>query len=349
MRGFDGMSRFLSAGVRRLKQSVKVLAAAGVVTSAMAVGTSHAGTPLRVHYYPNIFVMLPIWVAQEKGLFTAQGIDAEMFDILGGTVAMTALAGKSIDVLQIPPNYTIVYNNKNPEQRVTQVAALYGAPIYSLVGLNDLVAGCEDAKKPYPAPINCMKGKKIGVVALGSDNYQVILSLLAQAGLTDKDVAIVPTGTTVATVNMLRTAQIDYGIMAEPHATQILETKLVQELVDISNDPLMKPWIGNASYALTAAVKQEPEKFHAYARAIGEAVKFIHDDNNADELRTILLKYVKVEPEIATAMLKRSRANFSAANDCQAIANQAQWLINTDQLEDGQAPKCEDFVLPDTK
>lgn len=346
MRAFN-ITGGLRACIRRAKRSAKVVAAAAIsvgLLSAAVVPTS-AATPLRVHYYPNIFVMLPVWVAQEQGLFTANGLEAEMFDILNGTVAMTALAGNSIDVLQIPPNYTIVYNNKNPEQRVTQLASLYGAPIYSFVGQNEAIAACADAGKPYPAPLNCLKGKTIGVVALGSDNYQVVLSLLSQVGLTEKDVTIVPTGTTVATVNMLRTKQIDYGIMAEPHATQVLETKLVQELVNISDDPLMKPWTGNASYALTAAVNKEPEKFHAYARAIDEAVKFILDEKNFDATQAILMKYMKVEPEIATVMLRRSVSNFSAQNDCKAIENQSTWLIKTGQLPDGKAPKCEDFVL----
>jgi hypothetical protein len=52
---------------------------------------------------------------------------------------------------------------------------------------------------------------------------------------------------------------------------------------------------------------------------------------------------------MASAMLKRTRVNFSAANDCKAIANQAQWLRNTGQLPTGQEPKCEDFVLQEAK
>lgn len=321
------------------------IAGASAIILAGSVAPSHAATPLRIHYYPNVFVMLPVWVAQEKAFFTANGIEAQLFDLSNGTVAVTALASGSIDVLQMPPNYTIVYNNKNPEQRVTQLTSLYGAVIYSLMGKKELVEQCADAKKPYPQPINCMKGKKVGIVALGSDNYQVVKSLLSQVGLKETDVELIPTGGTVGTVNMIKTGQIEFGIMAEPGSTLALDSKLVERLVHITDDPLMNPWIGNASFASTAAVKQDPGKYGAYALAIGEAVKFILDEKNFNEVRDILLKYMKVDPVIATAMLHENFKYFSSKNDCTAVENQNKWLVQTGQLPAGKEANCQDFFL----
>lgn len=347
MKNLAVTGEMLRACMQRAKRSAKVVAAAAIsvgLLSAAAV-PAYAAAQLKVHYYPNVFVMLPIWVAQEKGFFAANDIEAELFDMSNGTVAMTALASGSIDILQMPPNYTVVYNNKNPEQRVTQISALYGAPIYSLLGLKDVVAACADAKKAYPAPLNCLKGQRVGVVALGSDNYQVVRSLLAQVGLTENDVNITPTGGTVGTVNMIKSNQIDYGIMAEPGSSLAKESGLVDPLVDIASDPLMKPWTGNASFASTALLKKDPAKFQAYARAIDEAATFIRDEKNLDETQAILLKYMKVEPAIASVMLRANFGTFTAQNDCQALDNQAKWLAGTGQLPEGSAPKCDDFFL----
>ncbi len=48
-------------------------------------------------------------------------------------------------------------------------------------------------------------------------------------------------------------------------------------------------------------------------------------------------------------MLRRNISNFSAANDCKAVENQAKWLIKTDQLAEGKEPDCNDFFFVQKK
>lgn len=343
------VQKVMAAGINRgwIGRSAKIVATIGISLGLLAtpLRVAEAGTPLRIQYYPDVLLNLPIWVAQERNFFAAHGIDAKLFELNSAPVAVSALAGNSVDIIQFPVNYGVIYNNKNPQQRVTQVTGFFAAAYYSVLGSNELIASCPDAKKAFPGPVSCLKGKKVGISTLGSESHQFLRSLLSRVGMTDKDVTLVPTGGAVGALNMLRTGQTEYSLMVEPGTTTALELKTFGRLVDLSDDTLLNPWTGQASYTLTATVEREPAKFRAFARAIDDAVKFIRDPGNANEVQRIFLKYAHMEPELASVMLRRNLSNFVAGNDCAAIANQSKWLVSTGQLPAGSEPKCEDFTL----
>src|SRR2546428_13101766 len=81
---------------RRVARSICVLAA--VAFLAVTVGSGAAQQKLKIVGFampttpPNL-VHIPVWVAQETGIFARYGIDAKIFTFEGGPSALRALIG----------------------------------------------------------------------------------------------------------------------------------------------------------------------------------------------------------------------------------------------------------------
>ncbi|MBF9235503.1 ABC transporter substrate-binding protein [Microvirga alba] len=318
------------------------------LATAMLAGMTAAGnaqTKFKVQHSDGNFTMLPTYIAYEEGFFKKNGLDVELINLNQSTVAVSAVSGGSIDVMFIAPTFIMVFNTKNPDHPLRMVVNTIEGPIYSLIGKNELIDACPEAKLPYPEPIKCLKGKRIGVTAIGSDNYFTARSLLAEGGLKESDAYVLALGGSVVLANALRAGQADYIVSVEPSRAMLVDNlKIGRDLVDLRKGALMDSWSGHAAFAPKASIEKNPEKYRLFAASISEAINFINDPKNDDKVVKSFKKHSAADEAIIRAMLLQNRAGFSSKTSCKALDNGVKWLIETQQIASSQATNCSDFV-----
>lgn len=316
---------------------------------AMPVSEASSQTPFKLQHYTGIFLEAPVYVAVHEGFFEKHGLNVELFGIMQGTTSIAALSNGSVDAIYHATSFAMSFNAKSPPDPAVLISNIYAAPIYDLIGRNEVMQACPDFGKPFPEPLKCLKGKRIGITALGSDNYNVMVSLMKAVDLTESDATLVATGGGALQANALRADQVDYILSVEPAATMIVDVlKVGDRLVDISADPLMAHWSGEGAFALKANVAANPEKFNAFAQAIADAIEFMQDPANDDKVAAAFEPHGKQDPELMKAMLNRNRSFFAATIDCEAYSNVSKWLVESGQVGAVNMP-CEEFVAPGAK
>jgi NitT/TauT family transport system substrate-binding protein len=153
-------------------------ALAATACSAPSLPLSHRKITLGFSAWPGWF---PWQVAQEEGLFGANGIDVDLRYYDNYTDSLNALATGAIDA-----------NSQTLNDTLTSVA---GGSKQTIVLVNDNSTGNDKIiARPGITSISDLKGKKVAVEAGTVDHYLLLLAL-SQSGLTEQDIHLVPMGT----------------------------------------------------------------------------------------------------------------------------------------------------------
>jgi NitT/TauT family transport system substrate-binding protein len=323
-----------------------LLAVATGCSSTDSAPGSSGNLPIKVGTYPGSWLEIPTYVAKEKGFFADNGLEAELITNNSGPVMVAAAAAGSIDTFPFTPNATMVANSQGYEFK--QIAATKSGPIYDVLGSKKVMEACPHAGRPYPEPIQCMKGKKLSINALGSDNYNVALTLLKDAGLSEKDLSIVPISTTGGMMTALQQGQTDFVISIQPAAAQLVDVERVAtRIVSLAKDSnqYFSNWPGYGSFAIKHSIDSAPDKYRRFADSLDAAVGWIIDPRNKEELAEIFMKYApNIQRESALVLAQNAPGSFDTQLTCSAVENASKWLQETGQLSREESVKCEDFV-----
>jgi len=312
-------------------------------------GASDTGTAnFKVGTYEGLWLEAPVYVAQEKGIFKKHGLNVDRVNIQSGPTQLAAASSGGIDAITLTTNAVMLANSKG--QTFEQLIGNIPHQIYGLAGLKKVMDACPNAKEPYPKPILCMKGKRIGVTALGSDNYNVAVSLLQDVGLTKDDVTLLPLGGAVQLGQAMLAGQTDFIVSVEPAPTQVEEvSKIAVPVVPLrtgSTNKYFTTWAGEGFFATDKVLKSNPKMYQGFVDAIVEATDWTADPANQAELITIFKKYAPNTPaDTLDALAKTAPDTFGARLSCKGIENARDWLVQTNQMTGNQGVKnCQQFV-----
>lgn len=165
-------------------------AAAAALALLGATGPSSAGAKVRVAITSYGFLFLPVFVAQELGFFTREGLDVEIINTGSAPKAYAALAGGNVEMLVASPVAGL-------RARAAGVPSLIIGAITTQYASN-IVISTEWAKKhqitpesSYEQRLAALKGITIGTVDRGGGVDQLIHFLAKEAKLdADRDMEI---------------------------------------------------------------------------------------------------------------------------------------------------------------
>lgn len=179
---------------------------------------------------PTSPLYLPVSLAAALKSYEAEGLTVDVRYAPDGAIPPGAMfAGQSVD-----------FAVRNRSWRV--VAALTRTPAVVLLVRADL-------KDAITTPAD-LKGRRIGVSAIGAHTHLVATALLQHAGLAAADAAIVPVGTSTLAA-AFASRSIDAGFGYEPYASQVVADGKAVLLADLRAPPSTDRWLGG-SYPYTA-------------------------------------------------------------------------------------------------
>ena len=170
--------------------------------------------------------VLPMVVAQEKGYFREEDLDVELI-LMPASVANMALIGGNVDFISSGPSVIGAIARGAP---LKFVFICFNRPMHWLYA------------KPEIKDVQGLKGKKIGVSAVGSSIHFLVQEILKRDGLdSTRDVTILGVGTTANRYAALQSGTIDATNLTPPFNFKAQESGLRELVAFVKQDYLVEP------------------------------------------------------------------------------------------------------------
>jgi NitT/TauT family transport system substrate-binding protein len=233
-------------------------------TALFAAAPTHAAETVKAASAQNSVGSLPLILAQQRGFFTAEGINFEIVDFNGGGPAVQALAGGSVDVCICASDHAVRLASRGLGGSV--LVALTEKHGYALLAKSDA---------PYKDWAS-LKGQKIGITSPGSLTDNTVRWAIKNAGMNpDTDIQIISAGLGGPMRAAVDTGALAAGMFTTPDTQALLSLgEKYKPVVDFRNldypalDLLVtKPWL-NSHDAVA----------HGLARAVVKAEQLAASD-----------------------------------------------------------------------
>lgn len=212
-------------------------------------------------------------LVDDQGFFAKKNIELEFIPGAGGGDAIKNIASGKADIAFTDPGSFFAALDKG--EKLIALYDIYPHNVFNVVSLKQSnIIAPED-----------LKGKKIGVYSLSSGTRQNLLVLLKQAGLTEENVEIIPTG-------VLNFAPLMQGLVDATAATDTgLATGKAKGLgeVDIIQ---VKDHFNYSSdlFVVTEAIyQQKPDELGAFLAGYKKSVQWMLD--NPEEAAQLAVKH----------------------------------------------------------
>lgn len=172
-----------------------------ILLCCVRVDIGAAADRVRFAYPAKSLNYLPITLGRDKGIFQSENIDLQMV-LVTSTIQVSALTTGDIDF--------------SGAQSQVMAGAARGLPV-KVVGFLTVKPSFWLMAKAEIKSMAELKGKIIGITAIGSSTDTLARFLIAKNGLMpDRDVAFLGTGTTANILTAMRAGTIDAGVLSPP-------------------------------------------------------------------------------------------------------------------------------------
>ena len=218
----------------------------------------------------------PLYIAQDLKLFEKFGLDAEIVNIRGSAINNASLMAGEIQMAVA--NGTIAIT-----------AAARGAPIVIVATIGPTRYSLVSRTLSSPTQL---KGKTIGIGGFGIGDYTVLRRLLPKLGFHDKEVTLLPTGTTSSfdRLNMMLSGKAD-AVMATRSNIDRVELRGIKLNVLAGTEELGVEVSGGDFFTTREFLRAKPNQIKAVFRAFGEAVRI--GRQNREVFHRAIRRYMK--------------------------------------------------------
>jgi NitT/TauT family transport system substrate-binding protein len=295
------------------------------------VGGAAVAKTINVAYpSPSWNTSLPVSMAKEFGLFTAEGLEVQPVYVRGGPVVMAALLGGDADFAVIA-GVTAVTSI----QRGADIVIVGGHTAY----IDQVLIGAKGVTR-----LGELKGKVVGVTGSGGVTEFATVEALARKGLLrDKDYTILYSGNSPARVNALENGLIQAGAFSAIEKV-VMEQKGYPLLLETGKTIPEFPFM--VIVTSRQKIKAHPSEIMAFLRAVRNSMNLIQTNKEK-----VIGAALKKDPNANVAVLRKSLDytvdSFSinlAKKNIQALVNAAKLGVNLDAPGATEKFFLEDFM-----
>ncbi len=278
---------------------------------------------VRVGYFGNT-CEAPLFAAYEQGFFKEEGLDAEL--IKGDhTILKEGLATNKIDVT----DGLLMQWIKPAEQglNVRFTTGLHTGCIKILVPANSAIKS-----------VNDLKGKRIGVPAIGGGPMNLVVRLLSSAGIDVKNGVTWRAFPNAELELALAKGEVDVITLADPLAQIIVNKGKARTLFDSAVD---KPFSNEYCCLLVLngkIVQEDPKTAAAITRAVMKGAKWVSENPEKTAKMEVERKYIPGDADVNAKILAHYNYMPSVEGGEQAVIAGSKELKASGILEPGTDP-----------
>jgi len=302
------------------------------LASVDALAQSESKT-MKIQDYPGVGNML-VRVAISKGYCDRHGIKCELSMIPNAPLGAQALLAKNIDVAVLAPEVQIIKGAK-----IRAVAGAFSLVPVSLVIRNELPT--PNVGKGYPAFMQDLVGKKIGVPVRGGAGEFQFVAMLQNAGYSADNVSFVAVGAPNTGYPALISGQVDAVWSFEPTGTMCEFLNTCREIWRAATAPEPKEITAmNGAGVLFVFrqddIDQKPDVVEAFVETARDAEAFMQNAANFDDVAKIANNYFKFDlpngEGLMTATLRRGLPGYKVSISRPALKAAADYMYETKQI-----------------
>ena len=307
---------------------IAVLLAAVLVVAAAVVSPAQPRTAVKISVLRAAFVYFAPYVAEAKGFFARQGLDATLVYFRSGAETTTAVVSGSCEFGALATEHVTQVRDQGLKLKAI-VANLTDSP-FTLIVRKEVPL--PSAGQGYPAVVRDLKGLKLGVTGRGASTDFTLRYLLKDAGLDpDKDVTIVATGGADTSVAALTKGDVHGFLGFEPiQSLTIHGLGVAKAVVDIrkgEGPKLLHDYAYNSMVAKEDYLEANPETARRMVAAVMDTHRFLADPNNFEEAVKIAEKYFAgIDPKLLRQTLQDSIRAYRPVITRPAVANIGEML-----------------------
>jgi NitT/TauT family transport system substrate-binding protein len=223
------------------------------------------------------FIYLPLTLADRLGYFKDEGLAINIADLRGGSEALAAMMGGSVDMVAGFYEHTI--RARAQGKRLVMVALFDRYP--GLV----LMVGKQHADKVHS--IHDLLGKPVGVTAPGSSTDQLVKYILRQNNLDPQAIPVVTAGISTMFA-ALEQDRVWAGVTVDPLASRLARDGIARVLYDTRTekgtaDIFGGPWPAGGFYTTEEFIQQHPRTVQSIVTAGVRALRYLKQ-HSAEEV-----------------------------------------------------------------
>ena len=307
---------------------VVLLALALVVAAAVTAPAQPKPVAVKISVLRSAFVYFVPYVAEAKGFFTKQGLDATLVYFRSGAETTTAVVSGSCEFGALATEHVTQVRDQGLKVKAI-VANMTDTP-FTLIVRKEVPL--PSAGQGYPAVVRDLKGLKLGVTGRGASTDFTLRYLLKDAGLDpDKDVTIVATGGADTSVAAFSKGDVHGFLGFEPIQSQLVYgLGVAKPVVDIrkgEGPKLLHDYAYNSMVAKEDYLEANPETARRMVAAVLDTQRFLADPKNFEEIVKIAEKYFAgIDPKILRQTLQDSIKSYRPVITRPAVANIGEML-----------------------
>ncbi|MCY3924333.1 MAG: ABC transporter substrate-binding protein [bacterium] len=331
--------------------------AAEPASAADAAETMTIGPPevdlIRVCAAPS-FTQMYAEVMVSQGFLADRGTDIEFVACLSGPAQAAALVSRQVDIaLNTPDNMLGI---RNADFDVVMFAQIVDTHFFDIVVSNNF-GQIDCAEGDWECAMAALDGTRVGVVARGAAAEQIARQLLDSAGFDPDDSTYIATGLSGTTLAALASDEIDWTITFEPGLTRAELDGIGYRpfRLQAGHGPAELDWPSAILLAARDFWDTNPNTVLHYREAMVEAVEWMRDPANRDELLAGVVDFLGLEPDMAAHIVDNNIGSYTVTGilDPVRIGNNVDYAVGRGILAEPQqfgefavGPDI-DAILPD--
>ena len=256
--------------------------------------SSDAQAPLQkvvLTYSSRSIASIDLYIAQERGFFREEGLDAQLVQVRATAAIAAVLSGEVNGLGSIGSAIRAI-----PRGAPIKVLAVsLRRPVFWLVSRPELKTFAD------------LKGKVLGTTTLGGSQHTAGIRMLRKAGLNpDKDVTVVLGGDVPTQLQALINGSIQIGILSPPIVI-VARDKYKMNILASAMEEFSS--LQNGLAVLDKNVKDQRDSVKRILRARAKGNRYFHSNERGTS--EVLAKYLNVDINTAVETYRLSRAAFT--------------------------------------
>jgi NitT/TauT family transport system substrate-binding protein len=270
---------------RRSWLHICAAAAIGVTLATTAADSARAQERVTISHAAATLLRLPLYVAVQNGYFKEEGIDLQIVDTRSGSDAMKMLAGGSVN---FSTGQLLDSINLNKQGIHVQGVAMLTQRL-----ANSIVVRTASADKVKS--MRDLKGKTVGVTAVGSGTWQFAAYVASLEGLTTEDFNFIGVGAGGNVIGAIKAGRVEAMSYADPENPKMVADGDAKYLIDTTDEATHRRLVGetylnNQIMVLASYIKAKPQVVQGFVNAIQRGLNWAHS-HSPEEVAQLIHKF----------------------------------------------------------